>query len=164
MAPAMKRMDPTRDDAGARLRALRLRRGMSQVSLAELACVSPAFVSMVENGQRALRRTDHVLALADALRVSPLYLADGREYSVVPGQRIPRTVPFPARCDPITLDRHQQLARRYTALLANGDGRAAGDWLRRLAREPTVNPWLLIDQFAALRPTRPTVYALEGAR
>ena len=149
----MRRLDPTRVDAGVRLRTLRLRRGMSQVALADLACISPAFVSMVENGQRPLRSADHICALADVLKVSPLYLADGREDTPAPGQRNSRTVPFPARCDPITLDRHQQLARRYIALLASGDGRAAGDWLRRLAREPTVNPWLLIDQLAALPTT-----------
>lgn len=148
----MRQLDPRRDDAGARLRTLRLRRGMSQVALAELACISPALVSMVENGQRQLSRADHIIALADALRVSPLYLADGWEEASASRRRNPRTVPFPARCDPITLDRHQQLARKYSVLLASGDARAAGDWLRRLARESTVNPWLLIDQFAALRP------------
>jgi len=137
----MKSLDPSRDDAGVRLRTLRLRRGLSQVALAELASISPAFISMVENGQRPLRRADHVRALADALKVSPLYLADGREDS--PAAARP---PFPTRCDARTLGRHQQLARQYTALLAGGDLRAAGDWLRRLAREPAVNPWLLIVQ------------------
>ena len=148
----MKRLDPSRDDAGVRLRSLRLRRGLSQVALAGLACVSPAFISMIENGQRPLRSTDHILALADALHVSPLYLADGRADSPAAGHPAARrTPPFPARCDPITLGRHQQLARQYMALLASGDRRAAGDWLRRLAREPTVNPWLLIDQLATVR-------------
>ena len=147
----MKRLDPGRDDAGVRLRTLRLRRGLSQVALAGLACVSPAFISMIENGQRPLRSTDHILALADVLRVSPLYLADGREDSPTAARPTPSTPPFPARCDPSTLGRHQQLARQYTALLAGGDRRAAGDWLRRLAREPTVNPWLLIDQLATVR-------------
>jgi transcriptional regulator with XRE-family HTH domain len=147
----MRRLDPTRDDAGIRLRTLRLRRGMSQVALADLACISPAFVSMIETGQRPLRRGSDILALADVLKVSPRYLADGWEDSPALG-RHHQTAPLPARCDPITLDRHQQLARQYTALLASGDARAAGDWLRRLARESTVNPWLLIDQFAALQP------------
>lgn len=160
----MKRMDLTRDDAGVRLRIMRLRRGMSQVALADLACISPAFVSMIETGQRPLRRGSDILALADALKVSPRYLADGWEDNRAPGQSHHRTAAFPARCDPITLDRHQQLARHYIALLASGDARAAGNWLRRLAREPTVNPWLLIDQFAALRPSEPTVHAPEGAR
>jgi transcriptional regulator with XRE-family HTH domain len=105
-----KRIDPAQDDAGVRLRTLRLRRGLSQVPLADLACISPAFVSMIETGQRSLTRARDILALADVLMVSPLYLADGRED-------------------------------------------AAGDWLRRLAREPAVSPWLLLDQLAA-RPGR----------
>jgi transcriptional regulator with XRE-family HTH domain len=144
----VRSLDPLRDDAGVRLRTLRLRRGMSQVALADLACVSPAFVSMVENGQRPLTRVWDILALADVLNVSPLYLADGREDAQAPGRRTLRTVPFPARCDPITL------ARQYT-LLACTDARATGDWLRRLAREPIVNPWLLIDQLTTLHTRLP---------
>jgi transcriptional regulator with XRE-family HTH domain len=68
-----------RDDAGVRLRTLRLRRGMSQTALAGLADISPGFVSMIETGQRRLTRATDVLALADVLRVSPPYLADGRD-------------------------------------------------------------------------------------
>ena len=149
-----KRLDLARDDVGVRLRTLRLRRGLSQVALAELACISPALVSMVENGQRALRSASHIFALADVLKVSPFYLAEGRDDSVRPVRLTPGMVPFPARCDPITLARHEQLARQFIQL-SRRDGRAAGDWLRRLAREPTVNPWLLIDQFATLHtPSR----------
>jgi len=70
-----KCLDPARDDPGVRLRTARLRRGMTQTALAGLARMSPAFVSMVETGQRSLRSADHILALADALRVSPFYLA-----------------------------------------------------------------------------------------
>jgi transcriptional regulator with XRE-family HTH domain len=142
-------IDPARDDAGARLRVARLRRGMSQTALADLACVSPAFISMVETGQRELTRVCDIVALADILKVSPLYLADGREDAVGAAPRAPRMVPFPAGCDPITLDRHEQLARQFIQV-ARHDGRTAGDWLRRLARQPTVSPWLLLDQLAAL--------------
>ena len=145
----MRRLDPERDDAGVRLRTLRLRRGLSQVALADLARVSPAYVSMIETGQRTLSRATHVIALADALRVSPLYLADGREDPAAPVRLSPGVVPFPAPADPVAVARHQQLARHF-AQLAHRDRRAAGDWLRRLAREPTANPWLLLDQFAAL--------------
>ena len=74
-----KRLDPARADAGVRLRTARLRRGMTQTALADLACISPAFVSMVETGQRELTRVWDVVALADVLKVSPLYLADGRD-------------------------------------------------------------------------------------
>jgi transcriptional regulator with XRE-family HTH domain len=145
----MKRLDPTRDDAGVRLRTLRLRRGLSQVTLAELACISPALVSMVENGQRTLGRASHVIALADVLRVSPFYLAEGRDDTARPVRLSPGMVPFPARADPITLGRHEQLARQFLQL-AHRDGRASGDWLRRLAREPAVNPWLLLDQLSTM--------------
>jgi transcriptional regulator with XRE-family HTH domain len=146
----MKSVDPMRDDAGVRLRAARLRRGMSQTALAGLACVSPAYISMIETGQRPLTRVRDLVALADSLQVSPLYLADGRDDPPAFGRRTAPMVPFPARADPITLTRHQQLARHY-ARLAHTDARATGNWLRRLAREPAVNPWLLIDQLTALQ-------------
>ena len=150
----MKSLDPRRDDAGVRLRTQRLRRGLSQVALAGLACISPAFLSMVENGQRPLRSADHIVALAGVLKVSPLYLADGWDDSPAPARRALAHIPFPARLDPITVGRHQQLACQYAALLSCGDERASGDWLRRLAREPTVNPWLLIEQLASLHSSR----------
>ena len=157
-----KRIDPARDDAGVRLRTLRQRRGLTQTTLAGLACVSPAFVSMVETGQRELTRVSDVVALADVLRVSPLYLADGRGDGPAPVRPAARTAPFPARCDPITLARHQQLARQFLHL-ARQDGRATGDWLRRLARDPTVTPWLLLDLLAiplAARTAPPTTLPL----
>ncbi|MDQ1289619.1 MAG: hypothetical protein QG622_3185 [Actinomycetota bacterium] len=69
---------------GERLRACRRYRGMSQRALAGLAGVSPAFVSMVENGQRTLERRAHLAALADALHVS---------ISELTGQPIPPTAP-----------------------------------------------------------------------
>jgi hypothetical protein len=103
---------------------------------------------MIETGQRALRRADHILALADALRVPPRYLADGWDDPLAPALRRPNTVPFPAQCDPMMLERHQQLACQFSQI-ARADTRAAGDWLRRLAREPTISPWLLLDQLVA---------------
>ena len=150
-----KRLDPARDDSGVRLRKARLRRGMTQTALADLACISPTFVSMVETGERELTRVCDLVALADVLRVSPLYLADGREAAPTAGQRPPKTMPFPARADPTTLARHRQLARQLIQH-AQTDGRATGDWLRRLAREPTVHPWLLLDQFATILPKEMT--------
>jgi transcriptional regulator with XRE-family HTH domain len=145
-----RRLDPARHDAGLRLRTARLRRGLTQTTLAGLASLSPAYISMIETGQRDLTRVSDILALADVLNVSPLYLADGRTDTPTPGQRPagphpPQAVPFPARPDPRTLARHQHLAHQFTTL-AQHDRRAAGDWLRRLARDPTVSPWLLLDQ------------------
>ena len=146
-----RQLDPARDDAGVRLRTARLRRGLTQTTLANLACISPAYVSMIETGQRELTRVGDVVALADALKVSPLYLADGRDDTPPPVQRHPRTIPFPARTDPRTQTRHQHLAHQFIDL-AQQDRRTAGDWLRRLARDPTVSPWLLLDQLAPLLP------------
>ena len=142
-----KRLDPARDDAGVRLRTARLRRGMTQIALADMACVSSSFVSMVETGQRELTRVCDIVALADVLRVSPLYLADGWEDPPPTGQRPARTVPFPARCDPITLARHQQLAAQFIQL-----ARQRRPCRRGLAAPP--GPRARRASLAAARPAR----------
>ncbi|MCK2244105.1 helix-turn-helix transcriptional regulator [Crossiella sp. S99.2] len=49
---------------------------MSLRTTAQLAGISPAFLSMVENGERMLDRLSHIQAIADALRVSPADLVD----------------------------------------------------------------------------------------
>jgi transcriptional regulator with XRE-family HTH domain len=149
----MKSLDPMRDDAGVRLRTLRLRRGLTRVALADLACISAAFISMIENGQRTLTRASDILALVDVLKVSPLYLADGREDSPAAARPVPGALPFPARCDSMTLGRHKQLAHQFIQF-ARHDARAAGEWLRHLARVPDVNPWLLIDQLTTTLHTQ----------
>jgi transcriptional regulator with XRE-family HTH domain len=66
---------------GARLRTLRRWRGMTQVQLADLADLSPSFVSMVEHGSRMLDRRSHIAALAGALRVSETDLVGGPHLS-----------------------------------------------------------------------------------
>jgi len=74
---------------GARLRTLRRWRGKTQVELAGLSGLSPAFVSMIETGQRPLDRRSHVAALASALRVSETDLVGG-----------PHLTPDPLQSDP----------------------------------------------------------------
>jgi transcriptional regulator with XRE-family HTH domain len=59
----------------------RCRRGLTLTVLADLSGLSQSFLSMVETGQRPLRRRDHVNALAAALRVAPAEIAP----SIVPG-------------------------------------------------------------------------------
>ena len=147
-----KRLDPARDDAGVRLRTARRRRDMTQTALAELGCVSPSFVSMVETGQRELTRVCDVVALADVLKVSPLYLADGRDDTPRRARGLTRTVPSPARCRSDHAGPAPAARQLSSSGLARHDGHAAGDWLRRLAREPGVHPWLLLDQPATLLP------------
>ena len=149
MTRRMNELDPRRDDPGARLRRLRLKRGLTLTVLAERSGVAPSFVSMVENGQRRLQRVSDIVALADCLKTSPLYLAFGISDSPARSGPDPVARQFPALRDRVTLIRHARLADEFRALVARGDGRSAGEWLRRLAREPDVNPWVLIDQLAA---------------
>lgn len=64
-------------EIGRRVRACRRRRGLSLRTAADLAGLSPAFLSMVENGERVLDRCSHILALADVLHASPGELVGG---------------------------------------------------------------------------------------
>jgi transcriptional regulator with XRE-family HTH domain len=129
------------------LRQVRRRRGLTQVELAGLAGMSYCYISMIECGRRRLRRRDHINALAAALRVPPAEIAPG----TVPGfdEWAPASSPasaFPAASDEIAMARHRELAGRFIGYVSQGDTFAAGAWLRRMARDPDVNPWLLLDQ------------------
>jgi transcriptional regulator with XRE-family HTH domain len=74
---------------GARLRTLRRWRGKSQVELADLAGLSPSFLSMVETGKRPLDRRSHIAALASALKVSETDLVGGPHLTTDPVQSDP---------------------------------------------------------------------------
>lgn len=129
------------------LRRVRRRRGMTTTALAGLSGLSQSFISMVETGRRPLRRRDHVNALAAALRVPPAQIAP----SMTPGsdEWAPAPAPasaFPAVSDDIAVARHRELAAQFIRQLDSADIYAAGAWLRRLARDAGVNPWLLLDQ------------------
>lgn len=129
------------------LRRVRLRRGMTQVELAGLAGLSCSYISMIERGQRLLRRRDHVNALAAALKVSPAEIAPSMiagSDEWAPASPLPSA--FPPASDEITVGRHRELAGRFIGHVISGDTYAAGAWLRRIARDPDVNPWLLLDQ------------------
>jgi transcriptional regulator with XRE-family HTH domain len=132
------------------LRRLRLRRGLTQVELAGLAGLSYSYISMIETGQRTLTRLDHIAAVAAALRVSPAELAPGA--IPAPDGKAPASSAtaqaFPAGSDEITVARHARLAREFMTHIARRDTRAAGMWLRRTARDPSVSPWLLLDLVA----------------
>jgi transcriptional regulator with XRE-family HTH domain len=133
------------------LRRARRCRGMTLAVLADLAGLSLSFLSMVENGHRSLSRRDDVNALAAALRVSPADLAP----STTPGadewapqlQGLPSA--FPGSCDTVTVARHEHLAGELMTRIVCGDTRAAGVLLRRGARDPGLNPWLLLDLVTA---------------
>lgn len=134
------------------LRRVRRRRGLTLAVLADLSGLSVAFLSMVENGQRKLRRRDHINALAMALGVNPAQIAPSAipgfdEWKPFPLMPVP---PFPAISDGRVIDRHKALARQFTFYLGQSDPHAAGVWLRRVARDQSISPWLLLDQLITL--------------
>ncbi|MGP8001345.1 MAG: helix-turn-helix domain-containing protein [Streptosporangiaceae bacterium] len=138
------------------MRTARLRRGTTQIALAELAYVSSSFISMVETGERELTRVCDIVVLVGILRVSALYLSDGRLDASLTAQRPARTAPFPAGGDPARWPITSSWARQFIHL-ARRDGRAAGEWLHRVAREPSVHPWLVLDQLATRLGDEPTM-------
>ena len=143
------------------LRRVRRRRGLTLTVLADLSGLSQSFLSMVETGQRPLSRRDHVNALAAALRVSPAEIAPstsspGSDEWAPPAPPAPASA-FPPISDDIAVTRHREMAGQFIGYVSRGDTYAAGAWLRRMARDPGVNPWLLLDQLTGLpdRCSRP---------
>lgn len=133
------------------LRRVRRRRGLTQVELAGLAGMSFSYISMIETGQRTLTRRDHVNALAAALRVTPAEIAPSMSPwpdEWAPASSAPPSA-FPPVVDDVAAARHGQLAGQLIGYVSRGDRYAAGAWLRRMARDPSVNPWLLLDQLTA---------------
>lgn len=62
---------------GARLRRLRLERGLSQMQLAHKADLDPTYISAVEQGRRNLSLVNiHVLALVMEVDVRELFTSD----------------------------------------------------------------------------------------
>jgi transcriptional regulator with XRE-family HTH domain len=148
------------------LRRVRLRRGLTQVELAGLAGVASSYISMIECGRRRLSKRDHVNALAAVLQVPPAEIAP----SVIPGfdewaPALPAPAPaFPPVSDDIAAARHRELAGQLMGYVTQGDRYAAGAWLRRMARDPGVNPWLLLDQLTAPGTKLPGPRPLGGSR
>lgn len=106
-------MDPA-DDArtiGRRLRSIRHARRKSLRVVAELAGISPSYLSRLESGERALDRRSLIVALAAALQVAPTELTE---------------IALPATSEPGT-DTAADAVR--LALLAVGMGQPAGEVL-----------------------------------
>lgn len=76
---------------GARVRALRDWRKMTQTELAGLAGLSQSFLSRAERGEAMLDRRSHLHALANALRVSVTELTGGPHLSLDPMQSAPHS-------------------------------------------------------------------------
>lgn len=68
---------------GRQIRKIRLWRDVTLRATAELAGISPAYLSMIENGERQLERRSTLEAIARALRVSPIELGALPTNSVV---------------------------------------------------------------------------------
>jgi transcriptional regulator with XRE-family HTH domain len=152
--------------AGHPLRQARLRRGLTQVELAGLAGLSYSYISMIECGRRKLTRRDHVNALAAALRVLPDEIAPATipgldEWAPAPPAPAPA---FPPLIDDIAAARHQELTGQLIGYVSRGDTHAAGVWLRRRARDPNVNPWLLLDQLTPVSSENSGLLGGSGAR
>lgn len=147
MASQDRQARPAPPGADHPLRRARRRKGLTTTALADLAGLSPSFISMVETGQRPLQRRDHINALAAALRVPPAEIAPSASPGFDEWAPAPPTpaAAFPPLSDDIAVVRHRELAGKLIGYVSRGDTYAAGAWLRRLARDPDVNPWLLLD-------------------
>jgi transcriptional regulator with XRE-family HTH domain len=148
------------------LRRVRRRRGLTTTALAGLAGLSPSFISMAVTGQRPLRRRDHVNALAAVLRVPPAEIAPSispgfDEWAPAPPAPAPA---FPPLTDDLAVARHRELAAQFMSRVSRGDTYAAGAWLRRLARDPGVHPWLLLDQLILLSGKNSRLLGGSGVR
>lgn len=111
---------------GERVRSARRQRGMSLRNLAGRAGVSTGFLSMMENGQRLLDRSSHIIAFAEALQVAPAELT---------GQ------PYPP-ADPHATAAHEAIPALRLALMgmnltAPPDRRPPAEPLSRLAARVT---------------------------
>jgi transcriptional regulator with XRE-family HTH domain len=102
-------VDEDAQTIGRRLRQIRQSRRKSLRVVAELAGISAGHLSRIENGQRALDRRSLIVALADALQISPTELT---------------SLPIPAP-DNGTTDASIDAVRR--ALLAATTGLPGGD-------------------------------------
>ncbi|MGH3867702.1 MAG: helix-turn-helix domain-containing protein [Pseudonocardiaceae bacterium] len=69
-------MDQGPQTVGARLREIREARGKTLLVIAGLAGISESYLSQLETGKRALNRRSRIVALANALEVSPSELFD----------------------------------------------------------------------------------------
>lgn len=85
---------PTCDGMGARLQAVRIERELTKAALARLAEISPSAFAKIENGGQT--GVEVIEALAQALGVSPGWLAFGVGPQVLPSRRRSRQVAQPA--------------------------------------------------------------------
>jgi transcriptional regulator with XRE-family HTH domain len=122
---------------GDRLRAARLRRGLSLSVVAQLAGVSAPYLSMVENGKRSLDRYSLIRSLAEVLRIPASELVTGfsaaRAGGEMPSRAVRDAVPGPAESaielterDAVALLAWMTSSNTTDDAIANLDQRRAG--------------------------------------
>lgn len=150
------------DEASSPLRSIRRRRRMSLAVVADRAGISKALLSLMETGQIQLKRIDHITALASVLRVDPSELVESWPPGF--GEQQQNSAAFPVARNDVVSTRHVLLADELARYMSSGDGHATGIFLRRIARDPSVNPWLLLDQIAAKKGQCGESRTLTGKR
>jgi transcriptional regulator with XRE-family HTH domain len=134
---------------GARIRQVRLWRGRSLTALAELAGISPSYLSLLERGRRPIDKRSLIEAIAEALHVAPSELlaepfpprdtvaasaraAAGLIEAVIADVRLGDAVDVAARPWPIIA---ADLHRLNTELRPHADYAAQGELLPSLIEE-----------------------------
>lgn len=88
----------TCDGMGARLQAIRVERGVAKAELGRLADLTAPSITQIENGGQS--GVEVIEALAQALGISPGWLAFGVGPQVLPSRRRSRQVAQPAEPEP----------------------------------------------------------------
>lgn len=68
---------PGMDTIGSRVRALRKKRGLKQVALAQMAGITQGSLSLIENNETGVPAGDTIAGLCRALRTTPDFLIAG---------------------------------------------------------------------------------------
>jgi len=68
---------PGMDTIGSRVRALRKKRGLKQVALAQMAGITQGSLSLIENNETGVPAGDTIADLCRALRTTPDFLIAG---------------------------------------------------------------------------------------
>jgi transcriptional regulator with XRE-family HTH domain len=130
---------------GERIKAIRLGRGYSQRLVAERVGVTFQQIHKYEAGQQHLT-VERLLAIAEALGVSPTYLLEGATDSAWPTPQN-RLREFRERraMTQVALAEAVNTTRQNIRLYETGISDMTVDWLIRLGRALHCHPWALVD-------------------
>lgn len=120
---------------GRRIAQLRRQRGLTQAQLADFAGVNLYLIRKLEGGTRRTTRLTTLQAIANVLGVPAGLLLNATDVQ-----------------DPATVAWHGRLADEFSRLLTAGDTQNLAAFLRRVAEDRVVDPWLLLGQFTQRAP------------